>query len=751
MLRHRLELKDTTAKLITKSRLMNALSNPRTVWQRLLVCLCAINLQSVNCHAQAKLEEGETVKVLYLNSWFDGVVLGKDKNRYGVEFEFANTRKRELFDRSKLRKLCEVDALDFARMWESNNGKFKIEAALKSYSSDKILLAKTDGSEVSVTVSNLSPKDVAYLTKFKKNLTEAASKGAAPAPVPKLPPLESFGSSDAVAAGIAFGQGRVSSLGGLPAFYKDFQEGGVGFLFARSGQEVVAVIPVGGPEQLVLLTAREDNFHNRGVNFQSQAYWVSLKQQKVLGSVALTPEDYIVDYDPRSKLLLSVHQDQYTKEEPDFVTVWNLKPGATEAEPSVRWNAKLSPRFPSNFAKILNNELVLVKSESQTYVAWNFVKKNIEYSFKSASFFDAPIVVSSDRRSLLLPEDGKVTVLDSATGTVRFSLPVDDRHVSGVNVDPSGTRLAALTESNVYVWDLASAQPKAKVYAATLIGSPFQSRIEWVDEDSILAESQMERVLYRLSLELPVWSYRMNVSQYWLNRDPLTNVVLNGLFFYIAQPQRFNGSIAVGAVKLPGPKVDELTKGVDKSTLLLMKPGVSVGIKPGSVSDPAQVERWLREKIDANGWVFDRAAAIQFHASMGVGETQNQTYKEFGGGGRTTTVSFTPHFATLELKMGDTIVWQTGTSTGAPPIISGNDLQSSVAKSQVPQLEFFRSVLVPAEIIDPKYSRGFGVSILGLRGIEVESTSPPGREGDPTAAERKMVEDQAKDFKSLRQ
>ncbi len=51
---------------------------------------------------------------------------------------------------------------------------------------------------------------------------------------------------------------------------------------------------------------------------------------------------------------------------------------------------------------------------------------------------------------------------------------------------------------------------------------------------------------------------------------------------------------------------------------------------------------------------------------------------------------------------------------------------------------------MPAEMIDPKYSRGFGVSHLGLRGIEVTSTKPPGREDDPYATERKNQSDRDK-------
>jgi hypothetical protein len=112
-----------------------------------------------------------------------------------------------------------------------------------------------------------------------------------------------------------------------------------------------------------------------------------------------------------------------------------------------------------------------------------------------------------------------------------------------------------------------------------------------------------------------------------------------------------------------------------------------------------------------------------------------------GGGGGNTTVSFTPHYANLIIRQGDAVLWQSGTSTGPPPIIRGDNLQAEVSKTERPQLGFFQFVSIPNKIIDPKYSRGFGVSELGLRGIEVLSTSPPGREADPSAADRKMQQD----------
>lgn len=696
--------------------------------------------------AQGKLEDGEEVKVLYLGEWYDGAIVGKDRRMWVVDFVFANSNRREAFERANIRKQCEVDALDFVRGWESSSGKFKVDAALKAINGEEVVLIKTDMDEVTVPLSSLSTNDVTYVNKFKKQNDTAIAKGQIPARTPALPEIEDYSGGFTTIAAIAVSNDEQVPLKPVPDYLKEFSQSGMGFLMTRSRQELIAAIPVGGPEQLVLMTAREDNFHNRDMRFQSQVYWVSLKTKKVLSTVHITPEDFVVDYDPSNQRMLSIHRaEAFDDEKRDVFTLWNLKPGESAATPIQRWYGKVEGWPNSIFAKIVNENIVVAKTDSQSYTAWDVAEKKVAYSFKAGSFFDSPVVFTYDRNYLIVPEDGKLTVFNAVTGDVLFSTRVKDNHVSGANINAAGNRLVGLTERSLYVWDLTAPKQEPKVYPAPLIGNPFGSRIEWVDDDLVLAETHSERVLYRLSLELPVWSYRLETGAYWDNRDPLKNMVLNGLFFYVAQPRNGDGSIAVGAVRLPGPSVDEITKDIDRESLYMIKPGVAVAVQMKSVTNPSQVEQWLREKIEANGWVFDPNSEIVMHAEMGVGQTQSETYREFGLGGKETTVSFTPHFSTLVIKKGDLVIWQTGTSTGAPPISRADNIQAEVTAMQKPQLEFFKYVSIDPKIIDPKYSRGFGVSELSLRGIQVVSTTPPGRDENPADAESKMKDDQEKD------
>jgi hypothetical protein len=217
-------------------------------------------------------------------------------------------------------------------------------------------------------------------------------------------------------------------------------------------------------------------------------------------------------------------------------------------------------------------------------------------------FRDAHIVLSPDRKYLVLPEDGKVSVMDAVTGELMFVLPVPARRVAGVCMNQSGSKLAALTEQHVYVWDLASGNDQPQVYEAPLIGSPFKSRLEWIDDDLLLAEGHLERVVYRMSLQLPIWSYRMDLEQRFVNTNPLVNRVVHGLLFYVAVPDMHNGSIAIGAVKIPGPSVDEMTKEINWNSLMIMKSGTRVGIKTDSVTDASSIEQWLVADLGSRFW-----------------------------------------------------------------------------------------------------------------------------------------------------
>ena len=706
--------------------------------------ITGITLLTPAIHAQVKPKVEEEIRVLYLGKWYDAEVIDVKGKEVLAEFVWIKSR-QEVFPREKVRLLNEVEAMDYSRRWSSLNKTFSIDAALKEVTDDSVVLIKPNLKEVTVPLKKLSQKDNSYAKKVERRRQKDVIQGLIPDRVPELPELEVLGF--AVSSGSTFTTAEPSSgksLAGTPSFQKEFSQAGTAFSLIRKRQKLVAVVPVGGPEQLVLMTMREKS--SGAEKFQSQAYWVSMKETKVIAHVPLTPNCYPLDYDPRSKRLLTFHRKEYGQVEEDFYVMWEMAPGSDKCTPIKRWEGKGLGWSKTLFAKIVDKDHVIALTEKNNYEGWDLANEETTFVVKNSSFFGTRAVLSASRRHLLVPDDKKVSVIDAISGATVFSFPMTTGSCSGIGLNSDGTKLAALSRTSLSVWDLESGSEEPTVYPAPLIGSPFASRIEWIGDDYILGQSPSSRVLYQLSNRLPVWSYKIDVGSYWTNRDPLKNFVLDGRIFYVARPETFGDRLALGIVNLPGPQVDEMTKDLDRSTLLTLKENSKIALKLENVSDEEKVRKWLTEKIESVGWTLVNEGDEEFvmTATMGRGEKTSSTYRQFGIGGKTVTVSYTPYFANLKIKRGSAYIWSSRASSGPPGSLKIENAQAEVNKLQVPQLDFFERVKLEADVIDPKYSRGFGLSKLGLRGIQVVSTTPPGRADDPFAESEKANEDQRK-------
>jgi hypothetical protein len=143
-------------------------------------------------------------------------------------------------------------------------------------------------------------------------------------------------------------------------------------------------------------------------------------------------------------------------------------------------------------------------------------------------------------------------------------------------------------------------------------------------------------------------------------------------------------------------------------------------------STGCQVRQALEAEILENGWISSENSNVVITASMGQSETQTITYGSGGFFGRsqnTETVSVTPFYSSIVIKVGDVVAWQSGTSTGAPPVIwlrEGQTAQGEVDKWQRPQPEFFANVEIPDKIIDPAKRNGLGTTEVTNRGLVVK-------------------------------
>ena len=126
-----------------------------------------------------------------------------------------------------------------------------------------------------------------------------------------------------------------------------------------------------------------------------------------------------------------------------------------------------------------------------------------------------------------------------------------------------------------------------------------------------------------------------------------------------------------------------------------------------------------KREVEKNKWVIRADAPNVLTAEMKRGETQTVTYQNRSNG-TSQSATITPHVATLQLSVGGTVAWTSGTSSGAPPFISlqpGQTAQAEIEKWNNPHPQFYDTVDIPDSILDPKKRNGLGTTEVTNRGL----------------------------------
>lgn len=109
-------------------------------------------------------------------------------------------------------------------------------------------------------------------------------------------------------------------------------------------------------------------------------------------------------------------------------------------------------------------------------------------------------------------------------------------------------------------------------------------------------------------------------------------------------------------------------------------------------------------------------------ARLEIGKTQNVTYRMMGGrsSGSSQSASITPYISSIKINLDKKVIWQSASSSGAPPTVrlrDGESVQNEVNRWQKPDPGFFDRVDIPARILDPDKKNGLGVTEVTNRGL----------------------------------
>jgi hypothetical protein len=232
--------------------------------------------------------------------------------------------------------------------------------------------------------------------------------------------------------------------------------------------------------------------------------------------------------------------------------------------------------------------------------------------------------------------------------------------------------------------------------------------------------------LFSLKDQIALWNYKFDLSTQRERGGKRTREIIDEHLVYAASVRAGSQrGLAVGAVKLPGPGVEEAAQSLNREELMIVKPGTHMRLTVQAGPDTQRVQNALVNKIQANGWVLDPNADMEMHGRLEVGKTQTVTYQMFGGfsrggSGSTQSATVTPYISSIKITQGEKTIWQSASSSGAPPMVrlrEGESVQDQVGGWQKPDPGFFERVDIPASILDPAKKNGLGITEVTNRGL----------------------------------
>ena len=306
-------------------------------------------------------------------------------------------------------------------------------------------------------------------------------------------------------------------------------------------------------------------------------------------------------------------------------------------------------------------------------------------------------VASQDSVYLISVNDGKVL------GTI------DDAGASlgGLAFSQNGRFLAGYSRQNgaIRIWDLNDGELIQQMAAPG--GSA--SSIQWVGNRYLLISNN---ALMDVELRATVWNYNMMNGKVFSAGD--------GRFWIVTKTK-------LVPVKLPHKKLTKLTGNLDPEELLVLKPGVSVGLElnlPFRPNEQKEIRDTLTAQLEGAGVTIGNSADYQLKLTVKKGKRQTTEmsgfHDPFGRRG-TQKISFTPNTCHIALTRGDAVLWQKSATYSAGGIIhlnEGESAQAAATRLCQPKPGFFTNVKIPPFIAVLPGNKPLGVSSITNAGLQ---------------------------------
>ena len=406
------------------------------------------------------------------------------------------------------------------RVWLDRTGQHAVRAKLQEQRDGRVILARPDGTQLSIQISQLSRTDQAYLSGHALPLGTLNPLRTAEV---SLPPLEPQPLLDLPAAATVLDDGSVislatkrltaaptESLGPLPPdpATETFQvsTGRIPLTEAEANGSQSRVIPIrlGGKDRLVMSVSQQFSLSSAGAANRLLVFDMdevkSVAAWKGRDSIRLLDHHHARE----RSLVLVGHTTLGNGGRLAIAEGWNAGNVILAHERALPPSAGIG-RGPSvHWARWIDEEHVVALVDRSLF-AWNLLSG--ERLFQIDELDDEAIpAISYGRRYLAVPSRQAVDVYRTTDGAPLGRLELKADTAPNVCFGPRGDSLVIATQQRLVVWTLSAASIRSDVKSRRL----GKSRPVWVSDDLLLTSNG---TLVSVSRGVPVWRYDLTGAE----------------------------------------------------------------------------------------------------------------------------------------------------------------------------------------------------------------------------------------------
>lgn len=648
----------------------------------------------------------DKVEVKHLRTWTPGTVVSLLPDGAEVEYSFAGSSRTSKFKYVDIRyPNGEGPWAD----WTDITGKYKVKARYITHDENDVFLLLQGGKRIQLARSKLAPAIETELAKraILTRRPEEVEFSTAGVDFKNLPSWTRFGTG--------LGEnpdGILNSIGA--ATFPNIADGYFSVELERAGKidPVFYVDNASTPMlSLVVTPEKQDGFNPISM------YWIDLESHRLLPGPNFFEGEVILGYSATQQRLITAEGLDLRKSASRFCS-YRLAPGQRQAKPEWKW-AVPDMSFVSSreelSAEFVGTDQVLI-AYGGAVTMWNMESQRAEFVVPT-SYNDFNL--SPDGRFFLSNQFNHSTAIDTRSGqpVATFSGASSQFTQDGSHVTSVGTFKSELVP-------LENPSDKVPLYGGnrSRSGVGIQSaRIgtEWLFRGGLL---------YNLDRQLLAWTYTTEDLSLLL-RQPLGNqclIVASGA------ANANSTTVHVGIKTIPSDENLASITGLGDEQLYALRPGIQVRLD-ASAMDP-QIAPGVRRAIQQAGWSEAANSDLVVKAVAKRGEPQTQTYSVsrfgFGGSGSSSseqTITASPWIQGVSVEQQGKVLWSVGGGGGIPSFVTtreGESLEAEVRKCEQVTYELFQSFSFPDKVLAPKWSNGFGTTVLTSSGFVDRPVAP---------------------------